>query len=147
MGTISMFVAAPAAELLSKKLSDGIPAGYATVQCNHVDELKLANLEHILTGRDPKESLKGLMEQCVFSHDESGITMLRLGDGLVKSLAALTPTSAVEPSKRWLAESSWGGFGRRGGDLRELVDVVVAISRLAAAAQAPDYGLFFWDCP
>src|SRR5262245_7630907 len=121
MGMMTSFFVAPAAELQAHKLNEGVPGAFPSVMCDYLDEPKMALLENVLTGKDAAECLKALTAEPVFTHGESGIEVLRFGDDLVKALAALAGTSPVEPTKKWLATGQWGRFGRRGGDLRDLV--------------------------
>src|SRR5262245_25092106 len=148
MSTLTSFFVAPTAELSSHKLNDGVPAAFPSVLCDYLDELKVALLENILTGKEPAECMKALTSQPVYKHDESGIEVFRVGEDLVKALASLTAGSPVEQCKKWLASTQWGRFGRRAGDLRDLVDALAAIAKLASTAAAtPTHGLFFWVCP
>lgn len=144
---LTSFFVAPTADLQAHKLNEGVPADFPSVLCNYMDEMKVASLENILTGRDASDAMKALANQVVYTHGESGIMVFRLDDGLVKSLASLTPESALEPAKRWLAIGDWGRFGRRAGDLGNLVETMAVIAKLASAVQAPTHGLFFWVCP
>jgi hypothetical protein len=147
MSMLTMFFMAPPGELRNHKLSEGVPGAFPSVQCNYVDELKVASLENILTGRDLSESMNALTSQCVYSDGESGISVLQLGDGLVKALSLQTAQNALEPAKRWLNNNQWGRFGRRAGDLQELAEMIATIGKLAAAATASTQNLFFWVCP
>lgn len=148
MSMMTSFFVAPAADIAAAKLNEGVPAAFPSVLCGFLDEVKLALLENLLTQKDPKECLKALMSQTVYTNDESGIEVLRLGDDLVKALAGLSPQSPVEQAKKWMATGDWGRFGRRAGDLRDLVDTLTAICKLAStAATTPSHGLFFWVCP
>src|SRR2546430_17358454 len=111
MGMLTMFFVAPPAELPLRKWSDGVPAAFPSLECNFVDEWKVAMLDNILTGRNPAEALRALTNQCVYIHDESGISVLQLGADLVKALATQTVAAAQEPAKKWLTTAPWGGFG------------------------------------
>jgi hypothetical protein len=147
MSTMSMFFVAPPADVPSQQLHEGVPAVFPSVRCGYIDELKVASLEGLLTGKDPSEAAKSLANQVVFSHAESGITALRLGDELTKALASQSSESALEPAKKWLATNQWGRFGRREGDLGELAAMIVAIGKLASVAVSESRGLFLWVCP
>jgi hypothetical protein len=145
---MTSFFVAPAADLQSYKLNEGVPAALASVLCNFLDEMKVAILENLLTGKELGECLKALTSEPVYTHSESGIEVFRLGDDLVRALSALSSQSAVEPAKRWMSTGTWGRFGRRAGDLRDLVDTLAAICKLAStAASSPSHGLFLWVCP
>jgi len=144
---MTSFFVAPAAELPNNKLNEGVPAAFPSVLCGYLDEVKVAILDHVLTAKDPKECMKAVASP-VYTHDVSGIEVFRLGDDLVKALAALAGTSPVEQGKKWLETGEWGRFGRRAGDQRELVDMLAAITKLASTALAtPTHGLFLWVCP
>jgi hypothetical protein len=147
MSMLTMFFAAPAAELQSQDLSKGVPAAFPSEQSNVIDEMKVAGLENILTGRDPSEAMRALMNHCVYSHDESGITVLQMSDELVKALASLTPETATDPAKRWLLSDPWHGFGQREEDLLDMAELLASIGKLATAALVPGHGLYFWVCP
>jgi len=147
MAMLSVFFVAPAGGLPSEPLSEGVPKSFPSLQCTIIDDLKVASLETVLTGRDTTESIKTLMSRCVYSHDESGIAVLQLGDGLVQALAAQTPESALTSAKSWLAGCRWGQFGRRSGDLQELAEMLARMGKLAATALAPGQGLYLWICP
>jgi len=148
MSMMTSFFVAPAAELPTGKLQEGVPAALPSVLCDYLDEVKIALLEHQLTGKDPKECLKALTEGPVFTHADSGIEVYRLGDDLDKALAALAASSPVEQGKKWLASGDWGRFGRRAGDLRDLVDMLASIGKLAStAASTPGQAMFIWACP
>ena len=147
MSTMTSFFVAPAAELQSYKLSDGVPAPLASVLCGFLDEVKVAILENTLTGKEPAECMKALA-QPVYTHNESGIEVFRISDDMVKALAALYPQSPVEQAKKWMATGDWGRFGRRASDLRDLVDTLTSICKLAStAASTPTHGMFLWVCP
>lgn len=147
MSMLTMFFVAPPKEVGNYKLSEGVPGVFPSVQCNYIDELKVASLEHILTGRDASDSLRNLSGRCVYSDADSGISVVQLGDELVKALAHQTSQSALEPAKRWLNDKQWGRFGRRSGDLQELAEMIATIGKLASAATTSNHGLFFWVCP
>jgi hypothetical protein len=147
MAMLSVFFVAPAGGVPAEKLNEGVPSTFPSVQCNIIDDLKVASLETILTGRDTTESIKALMNRCVYSHDGSGISVLQLGDGLVQALAAETPERALTSAKSWLAGSPWGRFGRRSGDLQDLADMISKLGKLASTALAPGHGLYLWICP
>jgi len=146
MGMMTSFFVAPAADLASQQLSEGVPAAFPSVLCNYLDEMKVAMLDNLLTGKDPKEAMNALTTP-VYTHGESGISVLRLDDALVKALASLTPQSALETAQKWLATGEWGRFGRRAGDFADLAEMINLIAKLATTAQAPGHGLFFWLCP
>lgn len=148
MGTMTSFFLAPAAELSSHKLSEGVPATYPSLLCDYLDEVKVAILDHLLTGKEPAACLKDLTSEPVYTHAESGIEVYRLGDRLVRALAALTEGSPVAPAKKWLATGEWGRFGRRAGDLRDLVDMLASVATLASkSVETPALGMFVWVCP
>ena len=148
MSMMTSFFVAPAAELPTGRLQEGVPAALPSVLCDYLDEVKIALLEHQLTQKDPKECLKAMTDAPVFAHPESGIEVFRLGDDLVKALAALYPQSPVEQAKKWMSTGDWGRFGRRAGDLRDLVDTLTSICKLAStAATTPAQALFLWVCP
>jgi hypothetical protein len=146
MGMMTSFFVAPTADLPSQQLSEGVPAAFPSVLCNYLDEMKVASLDSLLTGKDPKEAMKALAAP-VYSHAESGITVLRLDDALVKALASLTPQNALPTAQKWMAMGEWGRFGRRAGDFADLAEMINLIAKLATGAQAPGHGLFFWLCP
>lgn len=146
MGMMTSFFVAPTADLPSQQLSEGVPAPFPSVLCNYLDEMKVAGLDTLLTGKEPREAMKALSTP-VYTHPESGITVLRLDDTLVKALAALSPQSAPETAQKWLATGEWGRFGRRAGDFADLAEMINLIAKLATAAQAPGHGLYFWLCP
>jgi hypothetical protein len=148
MSMMTSFFVAPLANVQTSKLNEGVPAAFPSVLCDYLDEIKLALLENQLTQRDPKECLKELTSQVVYTHDDSGIEVYRLGEHLVKALASLYPQSPVEQAKTWMSTGDWGRFGRRAGDLRDLVDTLTSICKLAStAATTPTHGLFLWVCP
>ena len=145
---MTSFFVAPAAEIQTSKLNEGVPAAFPSVLCAFLDDIKVAILDHLLTGKQPSECLKALTDQPVFAHSDSGIEVYRLGDDLVKALAALYPQSPIEQAKKWMSTGDWGRFGRRAGDLRDLVDSLTSICKLAStAATTPGQGLFLWVCP
>jgi hypothetical protein len=146
MGTMTSFFVAPTADLPAQDLTEGVPAAFPSVLCNYLDEMKVAGLDTLLTGKDLKEAMKTLANP-VYSHAESGITVLRIDDALVKALAGMTPQSSLETAQKWLAAGEWGRFGRRAGDFADLAEMITLISKLATSAQAPGHGLFFWLCP
>ncbi len=146
MGTMTSFFVAPTADLPTQQLSEGVPAAFPSVLCNYLDEMKIASLNSLLTGKDAKEAMKAVANP-VYSHGESGITVLRLDDGLVKALASMSPQSALDTAQKWLAAGGWGRFGRREGDFADLAEMISMIAKLATSAQAPGHGLFFWLCP
>jgi hypothetical protein len=147
MGTMTSFFVAPTAELQSYKLSEGVPSTLPSVLCAYLDDIKVAILDNVLTGRDPGECLKALQNP-VFTHSDSGIEVFRIGDDLLKALAALYPQGPVEQAKKWISTGDWGRFGRRAGDLNELVQTLGSICKLAStAATTPTHGLFVWVCP
>jgi hypothetical protein len=147
MGMLTMFFAAPVAEVPSRNLNEGVPATYPSQESRFIDEMKVAFLESILTGRDSSDCMKSLINRCVYTHDESGISVVQLTDELAKALAALTPENAMDSATKWMASGQWKGFGRRMEDLRSLADLLAIIGKLARTSQAPGYGLFFWVCP
>lgn len=146
MGMMTSFFVAPSADLPAQQLSEGVPAAFPSVLCNYLDEMKVAGLDALLTGKDPKEALKALATP-VYTHAESGITVLRIDDALVRALASMTPQSSLETAQKWLTSGDWGRFGRRAGDFADLAEMITLISKLATSAQAPGHGLFFWLCP
>ena len=146
MGSMTSFFVAPTADLPAEQLNEGVPASFPSVLCNFLDEVKIAILDHVLTGKDAKEAMKAVSSP-VYSHPESGITVLRIDDGLVKALAGMTPQSSLETAQKWLAAGEWGRFGRRAGDFSDLSEMLTLISKLAVSAQAPGHGLYFWLCP
>ena len=146
MGMMTSFFVAPTADLPTEQLTEGVPAAFPSVLCNYLDEVKVASLDALLTGKDPKESMKALASP-VYSHAESGITVLRLDDGLVRALAAHAPQNALDTAQKWLTLGEWGRFGRRAGDLADLAEMIKLIAQLATQAQTPGHGLFFWLCP
>ena len=146
MGTMTSFFVAPVADLQSQQLSEGVPASFPSVLCNYLDEVKIAILDHVLTGKDAREAMNAASTP-VYTHRESGISVLRLDDALVKALASLTQENALPTAQKWLGTGDWGRFGRRAGDFADLAEMVSLISKLAASAQAPGHGLFFWLCP
>lgn len=148
MSMMTSFFVAPVAEIQTSKLNEGVPAAFPSVLCAYLDDVKVAILEHVLTAKDPKECLKAVTAQPVYTHDESGIEVYRIGDDLVKALAALYPQSPLEQAQKWMSTGDWGRFGRRTGDLRDLVDTLASICKLAStAATTPAQGLFLWVCP
>ena len=148
MSTMTSFFVAPAAELQTYKLSEGVPAALPSVLCDYLDELKVASLENLLTGKELAECMKGLTGQPVYTHGESGIEVFRIGDNLLNALSAMSAESPVEPAKKWMGTGAWGRFGRRAGDLRDLVDSLASICKLASTATStPNHGLFLWVCP
>jgi hypothetical protein len=147
MGMLTMFFAAPAAEVPSHNLSEGVPAAYPCQESRFIDEMKVAFLENVLTGRDSSDCMKSLMNRCVYTDDGSGISVVQLTDELAKALAAVTPENARDTATKWMANGQWKGFGRRTDDLRSLADLLELISNLARKSQTPGYGLFFWACP
>jgi hypothetical protein len=147
MGTMTSFFVAPAEELQSFKLSDGVPSSLPSVLCAYLDDIKVAILDNVLTGKEPGECLKALHVP-VYTHPDSGIEVFRIGDDLVKALAGLSGQNPVEQTKKWIATGDWGRFGRRAGDVRELVETLGSICKLAStAASTPTHGLFLWVCP
>jgi len=146
MGMMTSFFVAPSADLSAQQLSEGVPAAFPSVLCNYLDEMKVAGLDALLTGKDAKEAMKAVSAP-VYTHPESGITVLRIDDALVKVLAGMTPQTSLETAQKWLAAGEWGRFGRRAGDFADLAEMVTLISKLAVSAQAPGHGLFFWLCP
>jgi hypothetical protein len=147
MGMLTMFFAAPAAEVPSRNLSEGVPAEYPSQESRFIDEMKVAFLENVLTGRDSSDCMKSLMSRCVYTDDGSGISVLQLTDELAKALAAVSPENSRDMAGKWMANGQWKGFGRRTEDLRSLADLLELISYLARKSQTPGYGLFFWACP
>jgi len=144
---MTSFFVAPAAELQTSKLNEGVPAAFPSVLCAFLDEVKVAILDHLLTGKTPAECMKAVTDQPTYVHEGSGIEVYKIGDDLVKALAALAATSPVEQGKKWLETGEWGRFGRRAGDLRELVDLLASLARLASSVTPPTHGLFLWVCP
>ena len=148
MSTITSFFVAPSADVSTYRLSQGVPAACPSVLCDYLDELKVALLENLLTGREPAECMKALTAEPVYRHDESGIEVFPLGDNLVQGLAKLSGASPVEQAKKWMAMGHWGRFGRRAGDLRDLVDMLASIEKLATvAASSHTHRMFLWVCP
>src|SRR5689334_7499359 len=53
MSMMTSFFVAPAAELPTSKLNEGVPAAFPSVLCDFLDDVKVAILEHLLTAKDP----------------------------------------------------------------------------------------------
>ncbi len=146
MGLLSDFFVADVSEVGG--VAARAPAGrFPTVESKSVDDVMLATLTGIATGRDfkPEEAFAQLLEEVGDPVDEAseeeGPWVWRVPDALLTTLASASGSELGQIAREWAATEEWSAHNAEADDLRELL---AEVAELARHAQRADKSVFLW---
>jgi hypothetical protein len=142
MAVLYDYFAAPSDDVAATALEEGPRDQFPTVETKFIEPIVvLGQLEELLTGRPYDEVVKDprWAAAVVIEHDDSGLMVITVTDGLRDGLAAAGDLAEV--AVRWAGIEELAGF-----DAAVLAEVLDELKALAVDAEKNGERLYCWTC-
>ncbi|HUQ60503.1 hypothetical protein [Lentzea sp.] len=142
MAVLYDYFAAPSDDAAATALEDGPRDQFPTVETKFIEPLVVMGcLEELLTGRPYDEVIKDPRwgHGVVIEHDDSGLMVITVTDGLRDGLAAAGDLDEV--AVRWAGIEELAGF-----DAAVLAEILGELKDLAVDAEKNGERLYCWTC-